>query len=435
MKHVMPKFRFLVCVFTLALVSTAAFAQGGTHGAIMGTVTDPSGAVIFGATVTIINEDTGVTERALTTGSQGTFSATLLPIGTYRIEVAAKGFSKTVAPGISVRVSETSAVPIQMRVGTAAEQVTVSGVAPAVEVTTATTGAALSGDLIRGMPLATRNLLSLMSLSSGTNAEFADTTALGRGQTTIIVNGQRPVNNNYELEGINANDVSLPVFDNVNLPNPDVVEEFKTQTSLYDASQGRNGGGNMQVNLRSVTDKYHGDGFEFFRNNILDANDWFIKGSQVAAGKSNTAPTLRQNAFGASIGGPVPGIKNFFFFGNYSGVREASAIASGTTIDAQIPILPAKRDAATLMSTFGVSKIDPVALAWLNLPASKCPGFNDGTHCIPSLSGTPGITIVSGSPVTNLAGLHVNSLGVFHDNQLTITTDKKFGTKESLSVR
>ena len=143
------------------------------------------------------------------------------------------------------------------------------------------------------MPLATRNFLGLLALSAGTNSEFSDTTALGRGVTTIIVDGQRPVNNNYELEGINANDVSLPVFDNVNLPNPDVVEEFKTQTSLYDASQGRNGGGNMQVNLRSGTDKYHGDGFEFFRNNVLDANDYFLKGSQIAAGESNTAPVLR----------------------------------------------------------------------------------------------------------------------------------------------
>jgi hypothetical protein len=326
-----------------------------------------------------------------------------------------------------------------MRVGTTATEVIVTGATAPVEVTNATTGEALSGNVIREMPLATRNFLGLLALSAGTNSEFSDTTALGRGVTTIIVDGQRPVNNNYELEGINANDVSLPIFNEVNLPNPDVVEEFKTQTSLYDASQGRNGGGNMQVNLRSGTDKYHGDVFEFFRNPVLDANDYFLKESQLGSGVSNTAPVLRQNAYGASFGGPVPFIKNFFFFGNYSGVREASAIAQGTTIFTQIPILPAVRSAANLTSAFfpgglpaGYTGLDPVALKWLNLSPSDCPGFNDGVNCIPSLPGTPGL---NASGQTNLAPLSVSSLGVFHDNQFTVTTDKKFGSKDTLTVR
>ncbi|MGA7928363.1 MAG: TonB-dependent receptor [Candidatus Sulfotelmatobacter sp.] len=429
----------IVIVLLVLLFAVAAFAQGGAHGAITGTVTDPSGAVIPDATVTITNQDTGVMERTIITGSQGTFSSTLLPVGTYRVEVVAKGFSKAAAPDIPVRVSETSFVPVQMKIGTTAEEVVVSGVSAPVEVTNATTGEALAGQVIREMPLATRNFLGLLALSAGTNSEFSDTTALGRGVTTIIVDGQRPVNNNYELEGINANDVSLPVFDNVNLPNPDVVEEFKTQTSLYDASQGRNGGGNMQVNLRTGTDKYHGDAFEYFRNPVLDANDYFLKQGEIAAGTPNTPPVLRQNAFGGSIGGPVPLIKNFFFFGNYSGVREASGIATGTTIQTSIPVLPAVRSAGNLISAFfpggvlpaGYTQLDPVALAFLNLPASACPGFNDGTHCIPTLPGTPGNT----NGVTNLAPLDISSVGVFHDNQFTVTTDKKFGSKDSLTVR
>ena len=439
----MTKPSFISTVFLLMLSAVVAFAQGGTRGAITGTVTDPSGAVISNASVTIINQDTGVTERKLITGSQGNFSAELLPIGTYRVEVTASGFSKTAAPGIPVRVSETSFVSLQMAVGIASEQVTVSGASTPVEVTNATTGEALPGDVIREMPMATRNFLGLLSLSAGTNSEFSDTTALGRGVTTIIVDGQRPVNNNYELEGINANDVSLPVFDNVNLPNPDVVQEFKTQTSLYDASQGRNGGGNMQVNLRTGTDKYHGDVFEFFRNPVLDANDYFLKEGEIAAGTPNTAPVLRQNAFGASIGGPVPHIKDFFFFGNYSGVREASGIATGTTIQTSIPVLPAVRSAGNLISDFfpggvlpaGYTRLDPVALAFLNLPASVCPGFNDGTHCIPTVRGTPGNTLVNGTLETNLGSLDVSSVGIFHDNQFTVTTDKKFGSKDSLTVR
>jgi hypothetical protein len=428
----MRKTSSISLLFVLMLCSTLTLAQGGANGAITGTVTDPSGAVVPNATVTITNQNTGVAERTISTGSQGSFSATLLPVGTYRVEVAAKGFSRTDVAGIPVRVSETSFVPVHMEVGSATVVVEVTSAATPVDVSNPTTGEALNGDVIREMPLATRNFLGLLALSAGTNSELADTTALGRGQTTIIVNGQRPVNNNYELEGINANDVSLPVFDNVNLPNPDVIGEFKTQTSLYDASQGRNGGGNMQVNLRTGTDRYHGDVFEYFRSNAMDANDWFLKRSEITSGASTAAPVLRQNAFGASIGGPVPGIKDFFFFGNYSGVREASAIAKGTTIDTNIPVLPQSRDAATLMSTFGVSSIDPVALAWLNLPASKCPGFNDGTHCIPSLPGTPGIG-PNGAP--NLAPLHLASLGIFHDNQFTVTADKKFGSRDMVTAR
>jgi len=434
----MKKASFIAMVSLVLLFTAAAFAQGGASGAITGAVTDPSGAVISAAKVTITNQDTGVTERTITTGSQGTFSAPLLQPGTYRVEVTATGFSKTAAPGIAVRVSETIFVPLQMKVGTTAIEVIVTGAAAPVELNNATTGSALTGDVIRDMPLATRNFLGLLSLSAGTNSEFADTTALGRGVTTIIVDGQRPVNNNYELEGINANDVSLPIFNNVNLPNPDSVEEFKTQTSLYDASQGRNGGGNMQVNLRSGTDKYHGDVFELFRNPVLDANDYFLKGSEIASGEKNKAPVLRQNAFGASIGGPVPFIKNFFFFGNYSGVREASAVATGTTIFANIPVLPGGangRSAASLSQAFfgnATTPIDPVALKWLNLPASDCPGFNDGTYCIPSLPGTPGNNALG---ETNLAPLSLSSVGVFHDNQFTVTTDKRFGSKDTLTVR
>src|SRR5262249_25854307 len=132
---------------------------------------------------------------------------------------------------------------------------------------------------VSDLPLATRNFLSLLALSTGANSELADTAALGRGAVSINVNGQRPVNNNYQLEGINANDVNLPQLDNVPLPNPQTVAEFKTQTSLYDASQGRNGGGNIQVALKSGSTTYHGDLFEFFRNDALNANDFFLNRS------------------------------------------------------------------------------------------------------------------------------------------------------------
>ena len=140
----------IVAMVSLVLpFAVAAFAQGGARGAITGTVTDPSGAVISNANVTITNQDTGITERTIITGSQGTFSAALLPIGTYRVEVTAAGFSKTAAPGVPVRVSETSSVAVEMKVGTSTIEVVVTGAAAPVEVINAATGEALSGEVIR----------------------------------------------------------------------------------------------------------------------------------------------------------------------------------------------------------------------------------------------------------------------------------------------
>ncbi len=413
-------------------VSIPGFSQGGQRGAITGVVKDSTGGTVPGATLTVINQDTGVTERTLITDSMGSFSATLLPVGTYRVEVTLTGFSKAVAPNIKVLVSETTTVNLTLRVGEISETVTVSGAAAPVQLSSPTTGETIQN--VGTLPLATRNFLSLLALSAGTNTEMADTTSLGHGEVSIDVNGMRPTNNNYQLEGINSNDLNLGVFDNDPLPNPQAVQEFKTQTSLYDASQGRNGGGNIQVVLKSGTSNFHGNAFEFFRNNLLNANDWFLN----RAGQSR--PVLRQNQFGFSLGGPMEFAKDFFFFTNYEGTRAASAISSGTTINTNIPVLPADRSAGNLQSVFfpnglpaGYSQLDPTALALLNLPATKCPGFNDGHFCIPSLPGTPGLNAAGAGE--NLANLSLASLGTFDENQFTLNLDKILATRHHLSAR
>ncbi len=231
---------------------------------------------------------------------------------------------------------------------------------------------------------------------------------------------------------MNANDVNLPILDNVPLPNPDTMQEFKTQTSLYDASSGRNGGGNVQVNLKSGTAHYHGDAYEFFRNNVLNANDFFFN----AATPQVPRPVLRQNQYGGSFGGPVPKSKDFFFFVNYQGTREESGISAGTVLNSQIPVLPAQRDAATLAATFlpagfSASQINPVALAYLNLPASKCPIFNDGRFCIPTVARTAGF---SGQSI-NLGTVTSSSVGAFQDDQYTLTADKQLTEKDKLTAR
>ena len=182
------------------------------RGAISGTVKDEKGAALAGAQVEVINAVTGVTERTTTSDSGGNFTVTQLPAGDYRLVVSVAGFSKADVPDVKVNVTETTTVNVPLKVGQISESVTVTGAATEVQLTSAATGQTLTSDTISHLPLSTGNFLTLLTLSSGANTELFQSDALGRGAVTINVNGQRPTNNNYQLEGINANDINLPQF-------------------------------------------------------------------------------------------------------------------------------------------------------------------------------------------------------------------------------
>jgi hypothetical protein len=430
---------FLSVAVVLTLIGSA-FAQGGATGAISGTVKDENGAAVPGAQVEIVNALTGTTERTASGDSSGNFTVTQLPPGNYKVVVTAAGFSKAELPDIRVRVTETTTVTVPLKVGEVGASVTVTGAGSEVQLTSATTGQTLTAETIRNLPLSTGNFLTLLTLSSGANTELFQSDALGRGAVTINVNGQRPVNNNYQLEGINANDINLPQLDNVPLPNPSTVQEFKTQTSLYDASQGRNGGGNIQVALKSGTNSYHGDAYFFLRNNVLNANDFFQNATGVPR------PVNRQQQYGFSIGGPIyvprfgeggdslwSGKGRHFFFFNYQGTNAASGAAALTNFSATMRVIPANRSEANLIATFfpgglppGITHLDPVALALLNLPGSKCPNFGD-QFCIPSV--TP---LTPGSATGRLVK---TGLGTYEDDQYTISTDHQLTTDNKLTFR
>jgi hypothetical protein len=211
---------------------------------------------------------------------------------------------------------------------------------------------------------------------------------------SMNVNGGRDDNNNYQIEGIGANDNSIGELNNTPLPSPDVIQEFKVSTSLYDATQGRNGGGNINAILKTGGADYHVDAFEYFRNTKLDANDFFLNRAGLAR------PVIKQNIFGASGGGPViKGGKLGYFFVNYQGTRQRSGDSPGTFISTQIPVLPVARDAASIAAAFSTAttpltaaQIDPVALALLNAKSNQFgPGIGGG-WLIPSVAGTPGGT-------------------------------------------
>src|SRR5579864_6781165 len=325
-----------------------AFAQGGATGAITGTVQDQSGAVVANADVRIINQDTGTVTPITKTDATGSFTATLLPVATYTVQIANAGFRDAKIPDIVVRVTETTRMTAKLVPLQVLEKVEVQALVQTVETTTATTGQAIESKTIRDLPLATQNFQQLLTLSSGAQSELNASAQLGRGNVRVIVNGQREDNNNYLIEGISATDYNVAQATNIPLPNPDVIQEFKVQTSLYDASQGRNGGGNVNAILKSGTRTFHGDAYEFFRNDVLNANENFLN----RAGQPR--PPVKQNIFGGSFGGPIgKEAQAGFFFVNYQGTRQRSALSPGTPSNNQgFPILPANRSNLALENAF-----------------------------------------------------------------------------------
>ncbi len=439
----MRKHLFWLVGLAVVLGATVlAHAQGGATGAISGTVQDTSGAVIAGAQVVIVNQNTGVTERTLSTDSAGTFAAQLLPPATYTVTASKAGFAEGKFAGIVVRVTETTRLTAKLRPQTATETIQVQAIVQSVDTSAATTGQSLGANTIRDLPLSTQNFQQLLTFSSGVNSELNQSSSLGRGDVRIQVNGQREDNNNYLIEGISASDYNVAELTNTPLPSPDVVQEFKVQTSLYDASQGRNGGGNINAILKSGTRNFHGSVFEFFRNPKLNANEWFLKRNQIANGQPNERPEVRQNIFGASLGGPIgKEAKLGFFFINYQGTRQKSGLSNGAIISTTLPILPSAfrgipltgpgTYAQTLTDTYfpgdpnvTSASIDPLAVALLNLQGSQ---FNnpDG-FLFPSLPGTPG-----GSGPFSLS-----KAGKYTDDQFTANYDRDFRSgNDKISAR
>lgn len=233
----------------------------------------------------------------------------------------------------------------------------------------------------------------------------------------ISVNGQRQNNNNYLLDGVSVTDLRNSELLNTPLPSPDAVQEFKVQTSLYDATAGRNGGGNINAVLKSGTSRWHGSAFEFFRNDALNANEFFQKR------EGQPRPAVRQNLFGGSLGGPLGHeAEGGFLFLNYQGTRQVSGLSPGAIISTVIPALPSDRSAAALsMAGFGnnFTPIDPVVLGLLNVKSNQFGGAGGG-WLNPSLSPS--------DPANPGAGAEFNlsRAGRFNDDQATANYDRQF---------
>lgn len=308
----------IVVIGAVAVLAGSAHAQTATTGQIVGQVTDPSGALVVGAKVALTS-DAGVS-RGTITGGNGRYAFPLLDPGVYQIEVAGSGFASAKLQGVTVRITETSVVDVGLKVGGQATTVSVTGESPLVQTESSARGSVIDQREINSLPLPTRNFQQLLTLTTGTSGSIQNSSELGRGDVAVYVNGQRALSNNVIINGVDANSIGTGENPNLSVPSIDSLQEFIVQTSMYDASAGRNSGGNVAAVTKSGTNSIHGDIYEFFRNTVLDANNFFLNGEE---GVVTPRPAYRRNQFGGTLGGPLLKDRVWFFI-SYQGTRETN---------------------------------------------------------------------------------------------------------------
>jgi hypothetical protein len=303
-------------------------------GTILGTVTDASGASIRGANVTLTNEGTNAT-LSTTTTSDGVYKFTPLTVGLYTVSANFQGFTTTTQHHITVNVGADVVIDFALKPGQVSEIVEVTSTVPVLQTQNASVGQVVDSRNIENLSLNGRNFTFLAQLAAGVTTPQADTRG-NAASGAFAANGNRPAQNNYLLDGIDNNSDTVDFLNGTNyvvLPPLDAVEEFKVQTSGFSAEFGRSGAAVLNATIKSGTNSFHGDVWEFFRNDKLDAADFFENAGGIKKGE------LRQNQFGFTAGGPVVipklfnGRNKVFFFGDYEGLRRAQ----GTVLTGSVP--------------------------------------------------------------------------------------------------
>ncbi|MBV9081123.1 MAG: carboxypeptidase regulatory-like domain-containing protein, partial [Acidobacteriaceae bacterium] len=313
----------------LSLLLASALQAQVITASLGGTVEDPSGAVITGANVRIVNTSTNLEVR-VTTDSDGRYLAPSLPPGgPYSVTVEAPGFATQERSGITLEVNQAARVDFSMKLGSASEVVKVTGEAPLVETTTAEMGQVINTKTILDLPLNQRNAYNLIFLVPGVTGSVNNQ----YNSQNISVNGGRPGSTEILVDGIPSSPgLNVPIQGFAVFPSVDAVQEFKVQTNSYSAEFGRSGSGIINLIYKSGTNEFHGSAFEFLRNSIFDANSFFSNRNGVAL------PSFKRNQFGGSLGGPViipklyHGRDKTFFFVAYEGLRQGSANAKTSTV-------------------------------------------------------------------------------------------------------
>jgi hypothetical protein len=425
-------FRSCLCrslvIFTFFAASACLWAQSATTGALQGAVVDPTGSVVPGVIVSLTNITTGQAQTAMT-DANGRYGFSLLPPGTYDVDFSAPGFKASTAMSVVVNVSEAPELDARLEAGASDQHVPCQ--CQLSQAAASSSGTLVDSKTLTAVPLTTRNLTQVLSMSSGSAASVNNAGLIGAGSQDVNVNGSTAVDV-YTVDGAASA---------TTVPNPDTISEFKIQTSQYDASYGTRV---PHTNLvtRSGQNEFHGDAWEFVRNDIFNANPFF----RNAADQSKA--TLKQNQFGGTLGGPVKKDK-LLFFASYQGTRQVNGLdPTGSLSTVILPPLTNDRSAATIGSQFcpankaanvssaymtfagGVqvacdgSNINPVALKLLQL---KMP---DGSYLIP----TPQRILTSGVS----AGLGLSSYSfpsTYGENQGLLSISYLISKKHTLAGR
>jgi hypothetical protein len=417
-------------------------AQAPGTGAMAGQIFDSSGAVIANAQVTAVSEATD-SSRTVTTNSEGRFRVPLLPPGDYSLVVGAAGFQLKSLQQIHVTVAETSVVSVRLEVATGtATKIEVSASPELLQTESPALGRVTDEDTIVSLPLANRNFSQILALNPGVVVEVPDASALGKNNQNVAANGAKPTSNNFQFNGIDANNLSensasgFGAEIGLAIPNPDTIEEFKVQAGMFDAGYGRGAGANVDIVSKAGSNQFHGKMWEFLRNDALNANDFFLKRS------GQPRPELKQNQFGGAIGGPI--IKNkTFFFAAYQGTIQRNGVSSVSKQFSFLPPLTDDRSQASLRNLLGRvyggqsglfggvvvapdgSNINPVALAILEAK------FPDGRYAIP----TPQVVQTDPSTGVSTGSSTFSIPASYREDQVTANLDHNLSPRNQLAGR
>jgi hypothetical protein len=391
----------ILAIAILFAGQASAQVSGAT---LSGTITDPSGATIAGAKVSITNKATGVT-RDVTADSAGLYSAPNLLPGEYEVTVAAPGFSTTKESNITLAVGAQQALNVALRIGEATQTVLVAEAAPQVQLSSSTLSAEVESTTVRELPLNGRDWASLATLSPGVNAietQMPFESGAVRGNrgfgAQLTISGGRPTQNNYRMDGNSINDYGNGGPGSVLGVNlgVDAIQEFSVLTGNYSAEYGRTSGGVVNAISKSGTNAFHGDVYEFLRNAKLDATDFFSN----STGQPKAA--LKRNQFGAAIGGPIRKDRTFFFF-DYEGIRQSKGVAGVTYT------VPSDAARAGHLANGTTVTVDPAIVKYLALYP----------HANGAVNGDKGIFAPTGVQIVK-------------ENYYTSRVDHKFNDKDSL---
>jgi hypothetical protein len=352
-----------------------ARAQGSPAGTLAGTVSDPSGGVLPGVVVVAKGVQTGLTQQTVT-GAEGDWRIPGLPSGTYEVAFELDGFKRLVRGGVIVEAATTRSVPVTLEVGGLSETVQVTADANLLAMTTPTTARSLTSVELEAVPTSTGSFTHLLSSEAGVSADLPPVLINGTGNISPSVNGTRTTSTSLFFNGIDATNLTSnegSMSDNI-APASDMLEEITLQTSMYDASTGRSGGGNFQLVSRSGTNSFRGGAHYTFQHEDLNSNDFFYEKDGIAK------PKARRNEGGFTIGGPLRQ-NRFFFFGGYQHTQAETGFvptaSSITVLPQALQLIQGARTKENILAAFAA--LNPGILS--SIPKANCLSPAD-TACI-----------------------------------------------------